>query len=100
MILQNQIRCKKCGDEPFSAHRHDFKYCRCGAVAVDGGMEYLKRAGDVRDGYDELSYSLDDKIVAECVDAVKWARDTGRNELGTVLAVIRALKKHDKVNLE
>lgn len=100
MILQNQIRCKKCGDEPFSAHRHDFKYCRCGAVAVDGGMEYLKRAGDVRDGYDELSYSLDDKIVAECVDAVKWAKDTGRNELGTVLAVIRALKKHDKVNLE
>jgi len=100
MILQNQIRCKKCGDEPFSAHRHDFKYCKCGAVAVDGGMEYLKRVGDVRDGYDELSYSLDDKIVAECVDAVKWARDTGRNELGTVLAVIRALKKHDKVNLE
>ena len=100
MILQNQIRCKKCGDEPFSAHRHDFKYCKCGAVAVDGGMEYLKRVGDVRDGYDELSYSLDDKIVAECVDAVKWSKDTGRNELGTVLAVIRALKKHDKVNLE
>jgi hypothetical protein len=99
MILQNQIRCKKCGDEPFSTHRHDFKYCKCGAVAVDGGMEYLKRLGDVRDGYEELSYSMDDSIVQECTDAVKWARDTGRNELGTVLAVIRALKKYDKLSI-
>jgi len=99
MILQNQIRCKKCGDEPYSAHRHDYKSCKCGEVAVDGGMEYLRRVGNVRDGYEELSYSMDDNIVKECIEAVKWSKDTGRNELGTVLAVLRALKKHEKLNL-
>ena len=96
MILVNQIRCKKCGDEPFSSHVHDFVYCKCGAVAVDGGMHYLKRAGNP-DDYEDMSYSMDDKIISECVDAVKWGHETGRNELGIVLAVIRALKKHDAV---
>ena len=24
MIIVNQVRCKKCEDIPFSAHRHDF----------------------------------------------------------------------------
>jgi hypothetical protein len=96
MILVNQIRCKKCGDEPFSAHRHDFKFCKCESVAVDGGMSYLKRIGNP-DDYEDISYCMDDKIISECVDAVKWGQETGRNEFGIALAVIRALKKHDKV---
>lgn len=93
MILQNQIRCKRCGDEPFSSRRHDYKSCKCGAVAVDGGMDYLKRTGNPED-YEDLSHEMEDSIVKDCVDAVKWARETGRNELGTVLAVIRALRKN------
>ncbi len=47
MILSNQVECLKCGDKPFSAHRHDFKYCKCEKVAVDGGMDYLKRMGNL-----------------------------------------------------
>lgn len=39
-ILVNKIRCNKCGDEIESTHRHDFKFCKCGAVAVDGGLDY------------------------------------------------------------
>ena len=35
-IIQNQVRCNACGDEPYSAHVHDLKYCKCYAVAVDG----------------------------------------------------------------
>jgi len=27
-----------------SENRHDFKWCSCGAVAVDGGKEYLRRS--------------------------------------------------------
>lgn len=34
------IRCKKCGDVIESTHRHDFKFCKCGAVAADGGKDY------------------------------------------------------------
>jgi len=53
-VIVNKIKCKKCGDIIESTHRHDFKICKCGAVAVDGGHDYLRRSGDL-DGYDELS---------------------------------------------
>lgn len=53
-ILVNKIRCNKCGDEIESTHRHDFKFCKCGAVAVDGGLDYLRRCGDLK-GFTELS---------------------------------------------
>jgi hypothetical protein len=33
--------------------RHDFKFCKCGAVAVDGGKDYLRRVGN-KDDYEEL----------------------------------------------
>lgn len=45
-ITSNKIRCRKCGDTIESTHRHDFKWCACGAVAVDGGHDYLRRCGD------------------------------------------------------
>jgi hypothetical protein len=53
-ILKNKIRCNKCGDEIESTNRHDFKFCKCGAVAVDGGLDYLRRCGDL-DAFTELS---------------------------------------------
>jgi len=40
------IKCKKCKDEIFSLHVHDFKTCECGAVSVDGGREYCKIVAD------------------------------------------------------
>ena len=42
-IKVNRIRCKLCGDVVISDNRHDMRWCRCGAVAVDGGTAYLKR---------------------------------------------------------
>lgn len=53
-IIINKIRCNKCGDEIESVSTHDFKYCKCGAVAVDGGHSYLRRCGDLK-GFTELS---------------------------------------------
>ena len=53
-ILLNAIRCKKCNEVIESTHRHDFKFCKCGAVAVDGGRDYLKRSGYPED-WEELS---------------------------------------------
>lgn len=41
------IECPKCLDRIWSRHTHDFRYCKCGAVYVDGGRDYLKRGGDV-----------------------------------------------------
>lgn len=96
MIIQNQIKCLKCGDEPFSMYRHDYVMCKCGSVAVDGGIAYLRRVGDPAD-YEEMSMSLPDDVVQECVLGIEWARETGRNDLGAVFAVLRALKKNNRL---
>lgn len=93
MIAQNQIRCNKCGDEPYSASRHDFKNCKCGAVAVDGGMDYLRRLGNPED-YTDLSYHIPNEVMADCKEAIRWAEETGRNDLGKVLAIVRVLNKY------
>lgn len=53
-IIRNMIRCKKCGDVIESESVHDFKFCKCGAVAVDGGHFYRKRCGKLED-WEELS---------------------------------------------
>ena len=60
-IIINKIKCKKCGDIIESKHRHDFKICKCGAVAVDGGHDYPRRCGDL-DGYEDLSVTEDIEI--------------------------------------
>lgn len=44
-ILKNKAKCKKCEDVIESEFVHDYKTCSCGAIAVDGGHEYLKRVG-------------------------------------------------------
>lgn len=53
-IISNKIKCKKCNDVIESKNTNDYKKCSCGAVAVDGGKNYLKRIGNEED-YEELS---------------------------------------------
>jgi len=53
-ILSNKIKCLKCGDVVESKSVHDFRYCKCGAVAVDGGRDYLRRVGAI-DEIEDLS---------------------------------------------
>ena len=53
-ILVNKIRCRNCGDVIQSRHVHEYKRCKCGEVAVDGGLEYLRRTG-AREFWEELS---------------------------------------------
>ena len=53
------VRCLLCDDVIQSHHRHDFKWCKCGAIGIDGGPVYTKMTGNI-DGYvvveqDELS---------------------------------------------
>jgi hypothetical protein len=92
-IISNSVKCLKCDEVIWSSHRHDFKYCKCGNVAVDGGEEYLRRVGNYNlDDCKELSMRMEEEAIKACTDAVKWADETGRNEYGTALAVIRALR--------
>jgi len=45
-IIRNSAICLSCATEIVSLHRHDFQWCPCGSIFVDGGTDYLKRGGD------------------------------------------------------
>lgn len=53
-IISNKIKCKKCGDIIESKSTNDYKKCSCGAIAVDGGKDYLKMMGN-EENYEEMS---------------------------------------------
>ncbi len=55
-LIKNAIKCVHCGDVIESKYTHDFKYCSCGTVAVDGGLSYLRRSyKNSRDDFIDLS---------------------------------------------
>jgi len=59
-IIINKAQCKKCKDIIESNNTNDFKRCSCGSIAIDGGLEYIKRIGNLDDVI-ELSEFDDDK---------------------------------------
>ena len=59
-IIRNAIRCKICGDEIESKYRQDYVRCSCGACAVDGGHDYLRRTFKDKESYTDLSVVEDD----------------------------------------
>ena len=55
-IIKNSVKCNLCGDIIVSEDVHDFKFCKCGSVSVDGVNDYLRRTyKNSRDDYTELS---------------------------------------------
>lgn len=56
-LERNRLRCKKCLDVIESKHTHDFRECRCGAIFVDGGLDYCRfgwPSGDAKDYVEDL----------------------------------------------
>lgn len=47
--MQSIQRCKKCGDLIWSSDVHDMVWCKCGAIAIDGGEDYCKVSGNLED---------------------------------------------------
>lgn len=62
-IIKNRARCKKCGDIIESTYRNDIKSCRCGAITVDGGHDYIRRGFDKRENLENLNILLFDMSV-------------------------------------
>lgn len=58
IIIKNAVKCNLCEEVIESVHRHDFKYCKCGNVAVDGGKEYLRRVFKTTD-FTDVSEQVD-----------------------------------------
>ena len=41
-LIRNAIKCNHCGDVIESKYRHDFKWCSCKTVFIDGGLDYTR----------------------------------------------------------
>lgn len=95
MILSNQVRCLQCDDTPYSAHRHDMRWCKCGSIAVDGGMDYPRRVGGT-DGYEEMSVYMPQMYVDGLLAAIG---DETRNDLGKLCNVVRYLRDEMGINV-
>ena len=44
--IKNAFKCLYCNDIIESKHKHDFKWCKCGTVFVDGGLTYRRMGGE------------------------------------------------------
>ncbi len=95
MILQNEIKCNECGDQIYSQYRHDFKHCKCGAVAVDGGQEYLRRLGS---DYTELSVVVADEFVKD-LEGIIMDTENLWTPLGKVCAIARYMRDKMGINI-
>lgn len=45
-LLRSQLECPKCHETLASIHRHDFQTCGCGETSLDGGLDYMRIAGN------------------------------------------------------
>lgn len=91
MILLNRAKCLRCGDLIFSASVHDYRQCTCGNIFVDGGMEYIRHGFIDKSMYENKSLSIPEETYEACLEALKWAEETGRNDLGRLCAVFKAM---------
>lgn len=78
MILRNQGICPDCGDFVASISRHDYRSCKCGQMAIDGGPAYLRRLGIVDEQSicisKDVSYALARRYIAIlfALDGKSW----------------------------
>jgi len=70
VIVSNSAHCTGCGDDIFSAHRHDMQWCKCGNIAVDGGQSYFRRAFADKATYIDTSISMKNGCIEECGEDV------------------------------
>ena len=75
MIIRNRAQCNKCHEIIESKHVHDFVSCKCGAISVDGGRDYLKRSAknwdDLIDLSEETEVEIPNKLYSKKFSKVK-----------------------------
>jgi hypothetical protein len=54
-LIVNKAQCRACGDIIESKSVHDFVTCDCGAISVDGGVDYQHCSADIWENFWDLS---------------------------------------------
>lgn len=62
IVTLNKAQCRLCDDIIESVHRHDFKFCSCGEISVDGGKSYIKRSAKDLGNIIELSEGYQEEV--------------------------------------
>lgn len=44
----SKIQCRLCKDIIQSMYRHDFRFCKCESIYIDGGSDYTRIGGDLK----------------------------------------------------
>lgn len=94
MIIRNAIKCKICGDIIESLSVHDYKVCSCGACAVDGGHEYLRRSAKSFDDIIELSEVVKNDLYVMCYMVERVARKLKQHNAYVVNTIGEAELRH------
>lgn len=62
-LKRNRLGCAKCGDIIESKSGHDFRYCKCSAIFVDGGLNYCRCGGNaLTDIIDLAEYEKESEV--------------------------------------
>lgn len=64
---QDAVHCLSCDDVIYSVNRHDFKYCSCHKVAIDGGRDYTKISFEVGANYKHVFLDLLTDSISETI---------------------------------
>lgn len=56
-LKKNKAQCKLCLDVLESKHVHDWVSCKCGAIFIDGGLDYIRIGGDLNNIIDMCEYT-------------------------------------------
>ena len=65
LVLKNSIRCKKCNSILESKSTHDFNWCDCKSIFIDGGFDYCRYGGKGLDYIENLSVIIDEETISE-----------------------------------
>lgn len=73
------VICPKCGDFIYSRARHDFHWCSCHNVFVDGGFEYLRWGG-----IDCDNVIIEERSIRPMKKTLYKDWDSGKNKYGII----------------
>lgn len=94
-IIINKAQCKKCKDIIESKNINNFKKCSCGSIAVDGGLEYIKRIDNLDDVIELSEFDADKK------DLLSSGFDLATNKITTpIISYYSAMEDIINKNLQ
>jgi hypothetical protein len=86
------LTCKKCKYTIFSRARHDYRVCKCGACSIDGGFDYCKVSGHVKNF---LWSAIDIKVTEEELYN-DWNKAIDKYGIHTKAEIKKLTKKESK----